>query len=153
MGLRQAIKALIIVVAVIFGITSNAFAHAGHTHAQSPTAANVATPAWVTVSPGSFAEISGVVAGPSSIQSDEPMTSGQYIQSAAFHSGVAVCPPGACCCQGASSCGMGGHCCTSLMPDHTNWTSDLSDHMRYHLARLGWVYPDIVIGLDRPPKA
>jgi hypothetical protein len=152
-SLTKAIKGLIVVVAVMFGASSNAFAHAGHADAQPPASAIVASPAWVKVTPQSVVEISGVVARPSSIQSDEPVSSGPCIQTAAFHSGVAVCPPGACCCQGASSCGMGGHCCTSLMHDHANWTSDLSDHMRYHLARLGWVYPDIVIGLDRPPKA
>ena len=133
MSLKQAIKGLIVVIAVIFGITSNAFAHAGHAHKQSPPSADLLSAAWVKVTPQSVI-ISGVVARPSSILSDEPVTSGPSIQTAAFHSGVAICLPGACCCQGASSCGMGGHCCASMMPDHAMWTSDLSNHMRYHLA-------------------
>lgn len=153
MSLWQAFKGLIVVVAVMFGTTSTAFAHAGHAHAQSSATPTVISAALVTVMPKTFAGISAVVARPSFSALDQPMTSGQFIQAAAFHSGVKGCPPGACCCQGASSCGMGGHCCSSMMPDHTNWTSDLSNHTRYHLARLGWVYPDIVIGLDRPPKA
>ena len=40
-----------------------------------------------------------------------------------------------------------------MTPDTPSWFSDLSDQTRYHLARLNLVYPDIFIGLDRPPKA
>lgn len=154
MSLWQAIKGLIVVVAVMFGTMSTAFAHAGHLHAQSAASATptVISAALVTVMPKTFTGIFAVVARPLSAALDQPMTSGQTIQAAAFDSGLVGCPPGVCCCQGASSCGMGGHCCSSMVPDHANWTSDLSDHTRYHLARLGWVYPDIVIGLDRPPK-
>lgn len=153
MSLWQAIKGLIVVVAVMFGTTSNAFAHAGHAHGQLSATPSLMSAALVTVTPKTFTDVSSVVALPLSAALDQPMTSGESFQAAAFHSGVAACPPGACCCQGASSCGMGGHCCASMMPDHANWTSDLSDHMRHHLARIGWVYPDIVLGLDRPPKA
>lgn len=152
MSLRQAIKGLIVVVAIMFGTSVSAFAHAGHVHAQSPASVSMTSSVVFTAATPSDTEISAVVARPSPTPLDQPTTSGQSIQTAAFHSGVAGCPPGACCCRGASSCGMGGHCCASMMPDHANWTSDLSDHMRYHLARLGWVYPDVVIGLDRPPK-
>lgn len=153
MSLWQAIKGLIVVVAVMFGTTSNAFAHAGHAHAQSSSNPTFISAALVASPMKAVTEMSAVVARLLSIALDQPTTSSPSMQAAAYHSGIAACPPGACCCQGASSCGMGGHCCASMMPDHANWTSDLSDHMRYHLARLGWVYPDIVIGLDRPPKA
>lgn len=152
MSLRQAIKGFIVVVAVMFGTTS-AFAHAGHVHGQSPASASVNAAVAVTTVTPSITEISAALARPSSTRLDEPRTSVQSMKSALFHSDVAVCLPGACCCQGASSCGMGGHCCASMMPDHVLWTTDLNNHMRYHQARLGWVYPDIVIGLDRPPKA
>ena len=156
MSLRQAIKGLIVVAAVMFGASASAFAHAGHPHAQS--SASPAIPALTSavsgpVAPQSVADISGAVARSSSTQLDEPGTSERSFRSAGFHTEGTACPPGACCCQGASTCSMGSHCCTSMMPDHASWASDLSDHMRYHLARLGWVYPDIVIGLDRPPKA
>lgn len=153
MSLWQAIKGLIVVVAVMFGTTSTAFAHAGHAHGQLSATPSLMSAVLVTVTPKTFTDVSAVEARPLSAALDQRMTSGQSIQAASFHSGVAGCPPGACCCQGASSCGMGGHCCVSMMPDSANWTSDLSDHLRYHLARLGGVYPDIVIGLDRPPKA
>lgn len=139
-------------VAVMFGAT-NAFAHAGHVHTQSPASASVNAAATLTTVTPHITEISAALARPSSNRLDGPGTYIQSMQSAPFHSDVAVCLPGACCCQGASSCGMGGNCCTSMMPDHVLWTTDLSNQMRYHQARLGWVYPDIVIGLDRPPKA
>ncbi len=152
MSLRQAIKGLIVVVAVMFGTAASAFAHAGHAHAQMSTGSSVESTGFASAVQQAVEKISGAVAQPSSTNSNVPIGAGQSVQSAAFHSGVSVCPPGACCCQGASSCSMGGHCC-SMMPDPAQWPNDLSNHMRYHLARLGWVYPDVVIGLDRPPKA
>ena len=152
MSLRQAIKGLIVLVAVVFGTSINAFAHAGHEHAPSANAAWIASANADEVAPQANLDEAGKQALTSLAKTNGSQSTGHKLQSASFRTNGATCPPGACCCQGASSCGMGGHCCAS-MPSTASWMNDLSNHMRYHLARLGWVYPDIVTGLDRPPKA
>lgn len=152
MNLRLAIKGLIVVVAVMFGTAANAFAHTGHVHAQMTVASAVATASSAATTLPAGAQISATIPKFSFSKSRAPVDSDQSAKPAPLHTSGAICTSGACCCQGASSCGMSGHCCASMMPGQSDWTHDLSNHMRYHLARLGWVYPDIVIGLDRPPK-
>lgn len=152
MSLRQAIKGLIVVVAVMFGASASAFAHAGHAHAQLPATSGAESTNYSSATPEITIEFSGVFAPSLPTRSNAPVSSAELIQSSALPTGSAACPPGACCCQGASMCGMSGHCCTSMMPDD-DWAKDLSNHMRYHLPRISSVYPDIAIGLDRPPKA
>ena len=152
MSLSQAIKGLIVVVAVVFGTSANAYAHAGHEHAQAANDTWITTANADAVSPQANLDEAGKHAVTSLAKTIGSVSTGYSVQSASFRTDGATCPPGACCCRGASSCGMGGHCCAS-MPSTASWMNDLSNHMRYHLARLGWVYPDIVTGLDRPPKA
>lgn len=137
-------------VAVLVGTAASAFAHAGHSHAQhaaaiteSPTATTIAS---------SSEPVAAMIANSGDTRVDKTL-SGDASAKANSHPDGPPCTPGACCCQGASMCGIGGHCCASMMPESMHWTRDSRDHMRYHLARLGWIYPDIYFGLDRPPKA
>lgn len=64
-----------------------------------------------------------------------------------------ACVPGACCCHGISSCGVAGHCCAVALlhglrtdPPHTGVLRLPTPHQAFHV-------PDVVFGLDRPPKA
>jgi hypothetical protein len=154
-NVRRVLEGLIVVVALFVGTTASAFAHAGHSHAQP---ASVAMPASVisTTTPTTvvqkssdviplFATLGGARADMA--HPGDPLAIGTQRPE------NAPCTPGTCGCQGASMCGTGGHCCASMMPESMHWAPDYRDHMRYHLARLGWVYPDVVFGLDRPPKA
>jgi hypothetical protein len=151
-SLRLVAQGLLVVVAILFGTAANAFAHAGHADALEN--------ATVAISDRVIAPPTGVGAAGDYVAhslAKYANSAGDYDQSA--HSlpqpeNEAACMPGACCCQGASSCGMGGHCCASMMSSESiGWAQDFSNHMRFHLARLGSVFPDIVFGLDRPPKA
>ena len=152
MTLRRAFEGLFVVVAILVGTTASAFAHAGHSHTQH--AAAIATSSDATITPTITYSSEPVVAliwSAGDPRADRALSldaSGK----ANTHPDGPPCTPGACGCQGASMCGMGGHCCASMMPDSMHWTRDSRDHMRFHLARLGWVYPDIYFGLDRPPK-
>lgn len=151
MGLSQAIKGFIVVIAVFFGITSNAFAHAGHAHGQilAGRVASTTGPAVLMIR----ADVSSTASSKRSSIQLHLRDFDLLAQPEPAHTKGTICQLGACCCQTSSSCGMGAHCCASMMPDQANWTSDLSNHVRYHMARLGWAYPDIVNCLDRPPKA
>jgi hypothetical protein len=151
-SLKLAFKGLIVVVAVMFGTMANAFAHGGHDHAGMAPASSMVTASGATASLPVAAQISVTISKLTSSNSRALIDSDQSAKPPPSHSDGAICTSGACCCQGASSCGMSGHCCASTIPSQSDWTRDLSNHMRYHLARLGWVYPDIIIGLDRPPK-
>lgn len=152
MRLSQAIKGLIVVVAVIFGTAASASAHAGHDHAQLSATYTLESSRLASAASQAGGKYSGVTVRRISTKVNAPAGAGQSVQTVSNRSGGAACAPGACCCQGASSCGMGGHC-PSMLPDTSDWINDLSHHKRYHLARMGWVYPDITTGLDRPPKA
>jgi hypothetical protein len=153
-SLRQALKGLIVVVAVMLGTTTSVFAHAGHGHAQFSASFSTRVSANPEMSaPTALAKTFAATAHLASVKQVALNDTGETLQVETFRSGMVTCPPGVCCCQGASSCGMGSHCCASMMLVPVKWTNDFSNHMRYHLARLGWVYPDVVIGLDRPPKA
>ena len=152
MSLRLAIKGFIVVVAVMFGTMANAFAHGGHAHAQmSPTSVVAATRGAPVTAPAE-AQISAAILKVSSTKTHAPVDLDQAAKPARSHPDGAICATGACCCQGASSCGAGGHCGASALPGQSDWTHNLGNHMRYYLARLGRVLPDVVIGLDRPPK-
>lgn len=152
MSLRLAINGLIVLVAVLFGTMTSAVAHVGHSRALSPAAVTVhATPS-VSI-PQAIAERSGAIVKTSEPRALDVTEVGVSAQTNPSHLGGTGCLPGACGCQGGeSSCGMSGHCCSSL-PPQSGWTHDLSIQLRYQLAGSDFNTPDIVTGLDRPPKA
>lgn len=146
MRLWQAVQALVVLVAVSIGAPDLAFAHAGHAHQnldQTNTAAPTASPA---LNCQQFKPVSQVQ------RVDRVVKTTTATSVSNTSDGGIPCMLGACCCQGASHCGTGGHCCAS-MPQMGAWLPNFSDHMRFHLARLGWSYPELLFGLDRPPKA
>jgi len=154
--LVQAVKLAIVVIAVLFGFTANALAHAGHVHAQSPTVVTIEYDSRTAVPQQFAAKITSTIALSSLSSSVHPKmrSDGNTSANAApAHKGVTACPPGSGCCLGVSSCGVAGHCCPSMMLEPAEWTHDLCNRTRYHWARSGWLYLDIVIGFDRPPKA
>ncbi len=158
MSLAQAVRAIVVLVAVLFGAPANALAHAGHEHASlSPVATSLLSDAWQPVgSTGGRQLVVSSIVDASRTPNFAPLAIDTSLAVSAVSkspSDQTRCPPGACCCQGASSCGMGGHCCASTASSSEKWFGDLSNHVRYHLARLGWAYPEMIFGLDRPPKA
>lgn len=156
MRLVQAVKLAIVVIVVLFGFTAHALAHAGHVHAQSPTVVTIKYDARTAVPQQFAAKITSTTALSSLSSSAHPKmrSDGHTSANAApAHKGVTACPPGICCGSGVSSCGVAGHCCPSMIIEPAEWTHDLCNRTRYHLARSGWLHLDVVIGLDRPPKA
>lgn len=147
MRLWQAVQALVVLVAVFIGAPDLAFAHAGHAH-QSYLQTNTTAP---TASAALGSQQSKQVSQVQRVDRDLKTAAADAVQNVSSDSSI-PCMPGVCCCQGASHCGTGGHCCAS-MPQMGAWFPDFSDHMRFHLARLGWTYPELLFGLDRPPKA
>lgn len=155
MNVRRVLEGLIVVVALFVGTTASAFAHAGHSHAQPASVAMSAvallttTPSAVVQKAGDVTPLFATLGGPRA----EMAPLGDSLAIGTSGHDHAPCTSGTCRCQGASMCGTGGHCCASMIPDSMHWGPDYHDHIRYHVARLGWRYPDVVFGLDRPPKA
>lgn len=158
MSLFRAIAALAVLVAVIFGGPANAHAHAGHVHASVPSmeTARLLAPQGPSrlLTTAEAEKLSSSLAAKSiplrlpdvATSTDASVTSDQSHRST-------DCIPGACCCQGLSSCGMAGHCCAGALPQaHTWWTGD-QRQARFRMPAQGLIYPDIIFGLDRPPKA
>lgn len=148
MRLWQAVQALVVLVAASIGAPELAFAHAGHAHTnleQTNTAVPIASSALGSDRLKPVAQVQHV-------DRYAKETAGSSVSNISSNDGV-PCMLGACCCQGASHCGTGGHCCASLMPDMSRWLPNIVDHKRFHLARLGWTYPELLFGLERPPKA
>lgn len=154
MRLRQALQAIVVLAAVFVGVPATAFAHAGHVHASpAPKAATAHSAVQLAVAPSTAqAAFQLEVQSPSRDHqpiSDSPASN---LTSTPAH-GNMPCLPGVCCCHGPSLCGAGSHCCSTLMPQHSAWLPTGVDSMRFRLARLGRDYPEMLFGLDRPPKA
>ncbi len=158
MSLLRAITALTILIAGVFGGSANARAHEGHAHASVPsfeTARSIAPPkssgqlttADAEKMKASFAATPMSLSPPiTDSTTDASVTADQTHR-------TTDCVPGACCCLGVSSCGMAGHCCAGALPQtHTWWTGDQCQ-ARFRMPAQGLIYPDIIFGLDRPPKA
>lgn len=150
MSLMRNILAALIGLALMTGQPGAARAHAGHQHQ-----ANVASiapadflviqtstnPAHATLASKNESRASGAFANGSAVlMQDTSRQSGQ------------PCIPGACHCRGASSCGASGHCCAAIPAGSLQLADNCgAEHRR--LASLGWQYPELLFGLDRPPKA
>lgn len=158
MSLFRAIAALAVLVAVIFGGPASAHAHAGHVHASVPSieTARLLAPQnpLRAVTTADAEKLTSSLAAKSSPQklldiatgTDASVTSDQSHRST-------DCIPGACCCQGLSSCGMAGHCCAGALPQAHSWWTGNKRQARFQMPAQGLIYPDIIFGLDRPPKA
>jgi hypothetical protein len=151
-------SALAVLVAILFGGTANAHAHAGHVHASVPnieTARLVAPqgPSRVII-PADAEKLKASLAAKSSPIGTLGVATSKvaYVTSDQSHRST-DCIPGACCCQGLSSCGMAGHCCAGALPQAQSWWSGDQRQARFRMPAHGLIYPDIIFGLDRPPKA
>lgn len=158
MSLLRAIAALGILIAIVFSGSANAHAHAGHVHASVASSDNTRLLA-PQLPPRSLtaadAENFRTLLAAMSVPLGEPEAATSMdvgVTSNHSHSRT-DCLPGACGCQGLSSCGMAGHCCAGALPQaHTWWTGD-QRQARLRMPDQGWIYPDLAFGLDRPPKA
>lgn len=158
MSLFRAIAALAVLVAVIFGGPANAHAHAGHVHASVPTMETVRllapqnpsrllTTADAKKLKSSHSAKSNILKLLDvSASKDSSITTKQSHRST-------DCIPGACCCQGVSSCGMAGHCCAGALPQALSWWAGNQRQAQFRMPAKRWIYPDLIFGLDRPPKA
>ncbi len=148
MNVMRTIKVVVVLLALLVGLPTLAFAHAGHEHGQSvgqpssdvyPLGAETRTQAQHKKASTHFTS-----------SSNHEMTA-QSLVSFSSDQRTARCTPGTCCCQGASSCSS-GHCCSfGLLSTHAYGMSQREDK-NARLALLNWPYPDIIFGLDRPPK-
>jgi hypothetical protein len=157
-SLFRAIAALAVLVAIIFGGPANAHAHAGHVHASVPsieTARLLAPQGSSRVVTTADAEKLKAFFAAKPISLSLPITNSSTDASVTAdqtHRST-DCIPGACCCQGLSSCGMAGHCCAGALPQAHTWWSGDQRQARFQMPAQGLIYPDIIFGLDRPPKA
>jgi hypothetical protein len=163
LSLFRAIAALAVLAAIIFGGPVNAHAHAGHVHAMAPS---IMAPSMETASllapqnishvttAADAAELKSTFEVSSSTVSSSNISTSYNANVIGAHSHRSTeCIPGACCCQGLSSCGMSGHCCPGALPlPHSWWTSKQSQ-AGFQLPAQGLINLDIIFGLDRPPKA
>lgn len=147
MSVARSIKFVVLLLALMAGLPTVAFAHPGHKH----TARAAGSPE--SFSTTNTAQGKSQTAKPFSLVA-RPENSGQgglAFENSSSGSSIVLCTPGSCCCQGASSCGTGYCCSFGITCGHTYGT-DLHKVQNYRLAFLGWSYPDLIFALDRPPK-
>lgn len=143
----RAIKTILLLAALVVGLPSMAFAHAGH---QRETPSAIAATASVSSASPQFDRAARPPRG-SAEKIEAAGLAKQTSIGASFDRSPApvACAPGACCCQGASSCGAGAHCALATSADIEH---DLRSCKTLRLAGDNWHYADLVFGLDRPPK-
>lgn len=156
MGLLRAMGVLITLLITMMSGAAVPHAHAGHSHAISHAQpAHISTTTMLgadTRLPVRFERHSLIeppAGGHFGVESTPVLTTSLENQ----HE-PGPCLPSVCCCHGTSSCGMAGHhCCASALFHraydwHRHTTSQRAPipHQAYHA-------PDVVFGLDRPPKA
>jgi len=145
----RTIKVVVVLLALMAGLPTMAFAHAGQEH-----------PAPLAASPsGSYSAIASTqtksqVAMPvSRVERSKSTRQANFaFETPSSGTSIVLCTPGSCCCQGASSCGS-GHCGSIGMTTAQAYGVNQREDKRFRLALLNWPYPDLIFGLDRPPKA
>ena len=158
MSLLRAITALALFMAVVFGGSAIAHAHAGHSHASVPSFETArATAPQKSLRHLATADTeklkASLAAKPVSLSLPITNSSTDASVTADQTHRTTDCVPGACCCQGVSSCGMAGHCCAGALPQAHTWWSGDQRQTRFRMPAQGLIFPDIIFGLDRPPKA
>ena len=150
----KAIKVLFVLVGLVIGLPTMAFAHAGHEHPIAPShEASAKTSATRVSAPIQFEHVRlNVAQAKASLKPVAVALS--YVSILADHStsDLARGCVGACCCQGHSTCSMGSCCFTALTT---------SSALTYFAGRQSFrpltpdslVQPSLIFGLDRPPKA
>jgi hypothetical protein len=148
LNVLRTIKVVVVLLALLAGLPTVAFAHSGHAHAASIT-----TTALGSYSSTTTTQMKSQAAKPSSlaIRSINPRHADLAFQNPSSSPNTVLCTAGSCCCQGASSCGA-GHCCSLGMNATQAYGVNQGEDKSFRLALLGWPYPDLIFGLDRPPK-
>jgi hypothetical protein len=141
-------KVVVVLLALMAGLPTMAFAHSGHQRGQS-----VAQPSSVY-----YAVSSAILTQAQHKKTSSHFTStsnyeltGHVFESSSSGQSTGRCAPGTCCCQGASSCSS-GHCCSFGLPNTHAYGMSQREDKSARLALLDWPYPDLIFGLDRPPK-
>lgn len=147
MSAMRTMKVVVILLALMAGLPTIAFAHAGHKHAAPVAASGSAL----------YSSTMATQAKPQTAKNfslaasrETPAQGGLVFEKRS--SGKSKCTPGSCCCQGASS-GGSGHCCSFGITTAHAYDVNQSKSKSFRLALLVWPYPDLIFGLDRPPKA
>ena len=140
----RTIKVVVVLLALLAGLPTMAFAHSGHTHTASVTA----------TASGPYPSITATQTKSQAVtplRSVNPRHTDLAFQKSSSSPNIVLCTAGSCCCQGASSCSA-GHCCSLGMNATQAYGVNQREDKSFRLALLGWPYPDLIFGLDRPPK-
>lgn len=148
MSVLRTMKVVVVLLALMAGLPTMAFAHSGHEHRQSVAQASSG---FYAASAAMLAQAQHKALSPTSTSfSNSELTGHSFVRSPSDQGSV-PCMPGSCCCQGASTCST-GHCCAfGLLSTHAYGMSQREDKTA-QLALLNWPYPKLIFGLDRPPK-
>ena len=144
MNALRTIKVVVVLLALLAGLPTMAFAHYGHAHAVSVTA----------TASGSYTLITATQTRSQAVKplrSINPRHADLAFQKLSSGPNIVLCTAGSCCCQGASSCGA-GHCCSLGMNTTQVYGLNQRKDKSFRLALLDWPYPYLFFGLDRPPK-
>lgn len=156
MGLVRAMGALITLLITMMSGAAVAHAHAGHAHAVSHAKpASISTTSMLradTRQPVRFERHSLIEPPADGHFGVEPTPVLTVSPETQHESGTGL--PGACCGHGTSSCGMTGHhCCASaLLHRAYDWHRHTTSQ-RAPIPHQAFQAPDVVFGLERPPKA
>jgi len=148
----RAIKTILLLAALVMSLPAMAFAHAGR-HDTAPSGSFAASNALsLTFLKEQFrqasrtARVSRSGSGAARLVAHPSASEGSGGSPAR-----APCPPGVCCCHGASSCGPSSHCSAAMT---ATWAV-FYDARSIRIVRNGGEsppYPEPLFGLDRPPK-
>ena len=148
MKFMRTIKVVVVLLALMAGLPTIAFAHSGHEHA-APVAASSSGPYSAITATHAKSQTARPLSR--AARSEDTGQGGLAFEKISSGKSIVLCTPGSCCCQGASSCGS-GHCCSLGMTTAQAYGVDQREDKSFRLALLGWPYPDLIFGLDRPPK-
>ena len=148
MNVVRTVKVVVALLALMAGLPTMAFAHSGHAHAGS-----TAAPTSGSYSPTSESRTKSqhAVSLSRAHRSENSGPADFAVENPSSGTNIVLCTPGSCCCQGASACGS-GHCCSLGMTTTQPYGLNQREGKSFRLALLGWPYPDLIFGLDRPPK-
>ncbi len=149
MPLMRTLKAIVVLVALMIGLPAVSFAHEGHAHVSVGVSAT--PPAYLTGDTKSEFRTSINLKAHLIAAAKTPSSSEAALQAPAYGQKLILCTPGSCCCQGASSYGS-GHCCSFGMTTALDRGVNVRKEKSFRLDLLGWPYPDLIFGFDRPPK-
>lgn len=150
----RTIKVVVVLLALMAGLPTMAFAHAGHEHGQSVSHA----------APGFKASIGFKSLSSAMFTRAQPQKTLAHLSSSIDHRATgrsfvsssediptARCTPSTCCCHSASSCGS-GHCCSFGLPSTQAYGMGQRESKSDRLALIDRSSPDLIFGLDRPPR-